>query len=270
MNRVFHIGVWKLSRSGPVTKREKSPLLSVKALFMATLSENWITEKWLDFEYKKYVLLAYLQEVEKNFTDNKLYPSLAELIEHYRRIRDLKALKEKMSKTFPVDLKGFAPGNAGLVFESCIQDSEMMSVLEEIMTYAMEHFEHYLDEGRQIYEWVERHVHIFPIGLVPLKPHEGYLILDNRNERKRKVYTYRISVLEAVEGNMQYIETSHLVDYETGINHTFEAIKVDLLRKRTEWPNPAAYGIETDLSVPFPETLLPIAKRMLVRSVAQA
>ena len=46
---------------------------------MSSLSTNWITEKHIDFEYKKYVLLGYLQHVNESFTENKLYPSLSEL-----------------------------------------------------------------------------------------------------------------------------------------------------------------------------------------------
>jgi hypothetical protein len=47
---------------------------------MADLNKNWLTEKYIDFEYKKYVLLAWLQEVNNNFQDQKLYPFLAQLI----------------------------------------------------------------------------------------------------------------------------------------------------------------------------------------------
>ena len=51
---------------------------------MKKLSPDWITEKHIDFEYKKYVLLAYLQEVNMNFEKTHLYPFLADLVDHYR------------------------------------------------------------------------------------------------------------------------------------------------------------------------------------------
>ena len=41
---------------------------------MKTLSETWFADGYIDFELKKYVLLAYLQEVSKCFNENKLYP----------------------------------------------------------------------------------------------------------------------------------------------------------------------------------------------------
>ncbi len=60
---------------------------------MATLNKNWITEKAIDFEYKKYILLAYLKQVSQNFEENKLYPSLAELIGHYKLLISIKENK---------------------------------------------------------------------------------------------------------------------------------------------------------------------------------
>ncbi|MCX6273751.1 MAG: hypothetical protein NTV09_00915, partial [Bacteroidetes bacterium] len=68
---------------------------------MNSLNKNWITEKHIDFEYKKYVLLAYLQHVSENFTENKLYPFLADLVEHYRNLKFLKDSKKNLFEKFP-------------------------------------------------------------------------------------------------------------------------------------------------------------------------
>ena len=51
---------------------------------ISNLNRDWVTEGNLDVEYKKYLLLAYLQFVQQNFSQKKLYPPLSELIEHYR------------------------------------------------------------------------------------------------------------------------------------------------------------------------------------------
>lgn len=50
---------------------------------MKQLSETWFAEGRIDFELKKYTLLAYLQEVNSHFNENKLYPQLADIIFHY-------------------------------------------------------------------------------------------------------------------------------------------------------------------------------------------
>jgi hypothetical protein len=69
---------------------------------MKTLSANWITENLVDFEYKKYVLLGYLQQVKEHFKDKKLYPDLSDVISHYKNLLALKnnttSFKENIRK----------------------------------------------------------------------------------------------------------------------------------------------------------------------------
>jgi hypothetical protein len=49
--------------------------------------------------------------------------------------------------------------------------------------------------------------------------------------------------------------------------NSYTAIKSELIKNRSDLPNPAVYALETDLSLPMEETLLPIAKRSLVRYI---
>ena len=44
------------------------------------LKENWLTEGLIDFEYKKYQLLAYLKRVKDSFNKVELYPFLSDLV----------------------------------------------------------------------------------------------------------------------------------------------------------------------------------------------
>ena len=50
---------------------------------MENLSKNWFVEGWIDFEYKKYILLAYLQKIKNSFDQVELYPHLSNVIQHY-------------------------------------------------------------------------------------------------------------------------------------------------------------------------------------------
>ena len=51
--------------------------------------------------------------------------------------------------------------------------------------------------------------------------------------------------------------------------NTYENIKSELIKIRSELPNPAVYSIETELKFPVEETLLPVAKRRLVRYISE-
>ena len=50
--------------------------------------------------------------------------------------------------------------------------------------------------------------------------------------------------------------------------NTYENIKSELIKSRIHLPNPAVYSIETQLSFPVEETLLPVAKRSLVKYIS--
>ena len=87
---------------------------------MNSLSKNWITESHIDFEYKKYVLLAYLQKVSEEFTEQRLYPSLSELIEHYRNLKELKSGKQHLFANFKSSLVNIDLEQFKLIYESDI------------------------------------------------------------------------------------------------------------------------------------------------------
>ena len=49
---------------------------------MDKLSETWMVDGTIDFEVKKYKLLAYLKKVKGYFDENKIYSQLSDLFFH--------------------------------------------------------------------------------------------------------------------------------------------------------------------------------------------
>ena len=71
---------------------------------MNVLKNNWLTEGLIDFEYKKYQLLAYFKTVKDSFKRVELYPHLADLVFHYRNLVTLKQNKLLLRDAFPKEL----------------------------------------------------------------------------------------------------------------------------------------------------------------------
>jgi len=235
---------------------------------MGTLSENWITEKHIDFEYKKYILLAYLSEVNNNFEVNRLYPCLADLIEHYKQLSSIKENKLNILNSFPKRLKNVDVENVQVNYEKLIEDDKMMEEIETIVNYSIPKFEYYLNEGKKIYDFIEEQLHISPVGLIPLYPNEGYILLNNCGHREVQVYEYQITLFEQPNVKYRGIHTAYLTSYSKNISNTAESIKSDLTKNYKKYPNPATYMIESEISIPLEETFLPIAKRTLVKYLA--
>src|SRR4028119_420199 len=102
---------------------------------MKTLSETWFADGYIDFELKKYTLLAYLQEVNKFFDQNKLYPQLADVIFHYNNIISFRENKKFLQEHFPKQLTDVNIQRLQLAYQRMIDDDELMQELEEIIQY---------------------------------------------------------------------------------------------------------------------------------------
>lgn len=235
---------------------------------MKTLSQTWFAEGYIDFELKKYTLLAYLQEVNRNFNETRLYPQLADIIFHYHNLVKFRENKKFLQEQFPRKLTGIQLENLELLYEQMIEDDELMAELESIIQYAESEMKGTIRNGSEIYEFVEEKIQIEPVGLVPLDNKEGYFFLSTTASRSTLVYHYRLSIFEKHDEQYRAIKTSFLTEWQRTLANTFENMKVTLIREKKELPNPAVYTIESALSFPLEETLLPIARRCLVRYIS--
>lgn len=235
---------------------------------MKQLSETWFAEGYIDFELKKYTLLAYLQQINKYFTESRLYPQLADLIFHYNNIVAFRENKKYLQEHFPKKLTGLQIEKLQFLYEQMIEDNELMQELEEIINYSASEMKTTISCGAEIYEFVEEKITITPIGLIPIDIMEGYFFLSTGKSKSTRVYQYRLSIFEKHNENFRSIKTSYLEMMQRSMVNTYENLKYELIKSRTELPNPAVYSIETDLNFPVEETLLPIAKRSLVKFIS--
>lgn len=236
---------------------------------MKSLSETWFADGYIDFELKKYTLLAYLQEVNKCFNESKLYPQLADVIFHYNNIISFRENKKYLQEQFPKKFTGVQLQKLQLLYEQMIQDDDLIAELEEIIHYAAAQMHTTINNGTEIYEFVEEQMKINPVGIVPLEQNEGYFFLSKPATRDTRVYYYRLSFFEKRDERYRSIKTEFISSWYRSIANTYEHIKGELIRNRNTLPNPAVYAIESSLAFPVEETLLPIAKRSLVRYLTE-
>jgi hypothetical protein len=235
---------------------------------MERLSENWITEKHIDFEYKKYVLLAYLQHVSESFDETRLYPALSELVSHYRNVKALRDNKQALFDSFPEKLTQADFTTFKLVYEKLAEDDKLMQELESIIEFSLPQFEKYLKEGKKIYDFIESKINIFPVGIMPLNAEAGYLMLKSGKKAETRVYEFQVTIFDQPNERYRGIYLQYVSSFEQTMSNTYENIKQDLLSYNRNLPNPATYVIETELVLPIDETLLPLAKRTLVKYIS--
>jgi hypothetical protein len=235
---------------------------------MKSLSETWFADGYIDFELKKYTLLAYLQEVNKYFNQNKLYPQLSDIIFHYNNLLAFKKNKQYLQEQFPKKFNGIQLQKLQLLYEKMIEDDDLMKELEDIILYASKTMETTISNGTEIYEMVEGNMTIAPVGLIPLDLNEGYFFLSTGTDKNTRVYQYRLSIFEKHDEKYRSMKTEFVNYWQRNFINTYESIKSELIRNRAMLPNPAVYAINVSLGFPVEETVLPIAKRSLVRYIS--
>lgn len=235
---------------------------------MKTLSETWFAEGYIDFELKRYTLLAYLQEINKYFYQQKLYPQLADLIFHYNNLVSFRENKKYLQEKFPKQLTEVNLAKLEVLYERMIADNELMDELENIINYSAQEMKSAITSGTEIYETVEDSLQIAPVGIIPLETSEGYMFLQNASSHQTCVYYYRITMFEKHDERYRGIKTDYIDSWQKNFVNTYSNIKSELIRNRRELPNPAVYSVETSMTCPLEETLLPVAKRSLVRYIS--
>ena len=237
---------------------------------MKSLGLNWFIEGSLDFEHKKYVLLDYLQEINRHFDKSKLYPNFTDLVFHYNNLLDFKQNKSLLQQAFPQRLTKADIEAVKLTYKKIIEDDRSMLEIERIITYAMTKMDPAIQIGKEIYDFVESRLNIDPIGLVPLMPYHGYFSLRNGSDKTNWVYEYQLSIFENKDDEFRGINIQFIDTYQQSITNTPESIKISLINKRKHLPNPAVYYVQSDINFPLEQTLLPVAKRSLVKYIMKA
>ena len=237
------------------------------------LSPDWITQGLIDFEYKKYILLAYLQHTKKQFDEVKLYPTFSELLFHYNNLIQIKENKQFLSDSFPKKLTKADFEKLKLTYTSILKDDEMMQEIENVVQFALPKISKSVNEGKQIYDWINAHLEIVPVGITPIYFGEGYLFLGmNENQNKEtlkntiQIYKYNLTLFEMAD-TKEILRGLNLQHYQTHLKSTFqtyENLKINLIKTNRNLPNPATFLMESSVVCSFENSIFPIAKRRLV------
>lgn len=123
--------------------------------------------------------------------------------------------------------------------------------------------------GKELYELVEKNVSIIPVGISPISFQEGYMMVNEFNVKEVHIFHYQITIFESAEEKFRGISTRFVESVRKGLGDTYENIKLGLVRRYQALPNPATFLVDSQIVCPLEETLLPVAKRLLVRHISQ-
>lgn len=238
-------------------------------LSMRTLPKNWITDGLIDFEYKKYQLLAYLKATESEFKAIKLYPALSDLIEHHRTLSELDSGKTQLQSLFPKALNGIDFQNAQLHYQSKVQDGAIMEEIAQITKFALPKLKSQIEEGKTIFDFVEEQIQFEPVGIQPLYNREGYIFLTQEKKSEIHAFRYKSNFIQLAGERFRSISLWLIGVFQKTLANTLEKLKLQLVKEIRELPNPATWRLHSSQVFPIEATLIPVGKRLLLRSVTE-
>lgn len=226
------------------------------------LPKDWAYSPTLDLELKQYALLGYLQRVKARFAERKLYPHLEQLRDHVNELLGIQRSKVWLEKELGGDLVGFDT-TTGQAIHAKQAQPELLSVIDDVIDFAVPGLMQVHDAGIELREELFQHLRFSLVGLQPLHTSEGWILL--RIGTEARVYHYTIPLLlgRSADPSHRNVFTRYVTTYSVGLSFTFDHIKSDLIERHPAMPNPATFAVETELELPYIETYMPLAKRMV-------
>ncbi|MCX6141525.1 MAG: hypothetical protein NTX15_12020 [Candidatus Kapabacteria bacterium] len=233
---------------------------------MSTLTLDMFTQGAADIEAAQYRILAALSSLRKDFQQNTLYPALGDLIELSTVLETINRNRENYRSTLPQTLTGVDLEKKELMFNAVPADEESIENVFQLLEWAVPYVSELTNEGVAVFEFVHQHLSLDPVGIMPLYRDEGYVILPDHHANLVHVLKYELSLFSAETEQYRAMKT---IEVETHVPasmfETPEDLKLSLMQKHQEMPNPATFLMDTDLDFPFDMTILPVAKRKLMR-----
>ena len=223
-----------------------------------------------DFEQAQYRVLAGLKHARKAFSQNVVYPHLRELVELHSILDTIDQRLEDVEDAMPGEIKAIDLGTKTIIYEKPGMGPEELEDLRELIRWALPHVQHTIEEGRTVFEFVDENLHLEEVGIVPAYLQEGYLILPVREKNQMHVLRYSLSIFSKAGERYRSLRTSQVKSMPQGtVYPSPHAVKLGLLAEYKELPNPATYFFATKLDFPFEATMLPVAKRKLMRHLSE-
>jgi hypothetical protein len=233
---------------------------------MSKLTVNTFIAGDHDAETRQYHVLQSLKDYQGTFSHNYLYPSLSELIDLCTALESLLESKGNIENHLPQRLTEIDLVNQKLVYEAEHTNTPDFERVVELIEWALPKIRRVIEEGIDIYNLVDDHISIEEIGIMPMYREEGYWFVPNLTCSRLDLYRYEVSLFTAASERFRTLKTRLLDSLEQeGIMRSPEQIKLELVHKYRELPNPATYMCETDLDFPYDHTMLPVARRKLMK-----
>lgn len=221
-----------------------------------------------DVERTQFEVLSGLKKIRSNFQHNKIYPDLAQLIDLHSSLQTIIDNAGSLQNKQPRVLSDINLAERKLVYDDIPVGDETFAQIRDLIFWAMPHILTAIEEGRMMFEFVDENLALEVVGILPSYLEEGYFFVPDNAHSTLHLMKYELSVFTGAGERYRSLKTNVIKSIsETFIRQPAQTLKLELVHEFPELPNPATYSVHTDLDFPFHETILPVAKRQLLRQL---
>lgn len=197
-----------------------------------------------DFELGTYRVEALAQQARTAYTRSAVFPHLKHVSGLVHALRGLLDSLE--------GIRGARPGPSA----DEAAEPDALAETEEFVRWACSRLDPLVHEGETILQFAQDNVYLEPVGVLPSRPHEGYLLVPTG--RLWQAYRFTAYVLRTTDEAAMQAER-----IEGAEDASPAALKEALRGSFPDLPVPATFCVQTEFSFPAEATLLPVAGRKL-------
>ena len=237
------------------------------------MKTDWLFQEPIDLEHKQYVLLDYLQKLDKNLNNLKLYPQFQEISLHLASINLLiekgqyltlgRQLKDPDDEILISDL---IPVNCPLLTQE-----EILEVYD-VCKFSTENLRDYFNHAKAIWDIVNDTVSIEVVqNPKNIEPKQGLFFL----EYKEKTYLYEFIIKQIKKDSLETkCQIKKICECPKGdFNEKLKDIKKPLIKNLQDEDvhgKLIVFTVNHNNNYPLRETLLPIVKRKIMNYMIQS
>lgn len=237
------------------------------------MKTDWLFQEPIDLEHKQYVLLDYLQKLDKNLNNLKLYPQFQEISLHLASINLL--IEKGQYLTLGRQLKN--PDDEILISDlipvNCplLTKEEILEVYN-VCKYSTENLRDYFNHAKAIWDIVNDTVSIEVVqNPKNIEPKQGLFFLDY----KEKTYLYEFIIKQIKKDSVETkCQIKKICECPKGdFNEKLKDIKKPLIKNLQDEDvhgKLIVFTVNHNNNYPLRETLLPMVKRKIMNYMIQS
>lgn len=231
---------------------------------MNSLSKNWLTEPILDFEYKKYTLLAYCQWLDSALHETLLFPAYLELAGHYTFLDAFLRKKQLHSSALPKQVTGIQWDPPSLKYKANEIPSEEVKEINQIATFGHRQFEKRKQKFETVIAQKSESMYAEQVGIFGERIDRGFVLIPDRSD----VVVYRYRLLGFTTGSAF---SRVIYDPVTRLADTIDFDRIELKKSIHAQTTTVSIMHTIDIRInevmPFEEAMVPLSKQVVYNYV---